>query len=73
MSGDVAAVVIAALPEVNKTVDQVDKVLTKYFDEMMELGIPWDKQTRQISKLNNELLLDDSALFKSRNAKAGTA
>jgi hypothetical protein len=61
------------IPEVNKTVDQVDKVLTKYFDEMMELGIPWDKQTRQISKLNNELLLDDSALFKSRNAKAGTA
>jgi len=36
------------IPEVNASVAEVDAILTKYFDEMMELGIPWDKQMRAL-------------------------
>ena len=36
------------IPEVNEAVAEVDGILSKYFDEMMELGIPWDKQTRAL-------------------------
>lgn len=61
------------IPEVNASVAEVDAILTKYFDEMMELGIPWDAQTRQLAKLRNELLMEDDALLKSRKPQAMSA
>ena len=66
------------IPEVNEAVAEVDGILSKYFDEMMELGIPWDKQTRalkaaqtagnakKVKELETEIDRIEKALRKNR-------
>lgn len=54
------------IPEVNEAVAEVDGILTKYFDEMMELGIPWDKQTRALKAASRR---NDTAEVKRLEAE----
>ena len=54
------------IPEVNEAVAEVDGILSKYFDEMMELGIPWDKQTRALKAASRR---NDAAEVKRLEAE----